>query len=176
MTRQALSPLRDLPPASGWRRGDVLVLFGELFGRGYANGLLDAARRAGMSVVGATVGRRDGAGPLRPLSSDELASAESSLGGPIVNVPLEAGFDLEPAGDGPSPVELLKGVKPDAWQTPLDWDLLTRSREAGAAAPSTGTRRPSPPPSRASSRPARTSCSSTPWQAASPARGCTCRS
>ena len=127
------APLRALPPSSGWGKGDVLVLFGELFGRGYANGVLDAARRAGMTVVGATVGRRDAGGALRPLTDEERAQAESSLGGRIVNVPLEAGFDFEPAGDGPSPVDQLKGVKPDAWETTrLDWDAVRRSREAGA--------------------------------------------
>jgi hypothetical protein len=109
----------------------VVVLFGELFGRGYANGVLDAARRAGMTVVGATVGRRDANGPLRPLSDEERAQAEASLGGRIVNVPLEAGFDLEPGGDGPSPVDQLKGVRPDAWETRLDWDAIGRAREAG---------------------------------------------
>jgi len=61
-------PLRDLPSPAGWRPGDVLVVFGELFGRGYANGIVDEARRAGMTLVGATVGRRDGSdGPLRQI-------------------------------------------------------------------------------------------------------------
>jgi hypothetical protein len=85
-----------------------------------------------MTIVGATVGRRDGAGPLRPLTDAELSAAEAALGGRIVNVPLEAGFDLEPGGDGPSPADQLKGVKPDGWHASLDWDLLERSREAGA--------------------------------------------
>jgi hypothetical protein len=132
MSARSFAPLRTVPPRGGWRPGDVVVLFGELFGRGYANGVLDAARRAGMSVVGATVGRRDANGPLRPLGAEERAQAEAALGGPIVNVPLEAGFDLEPGGDGPSPVEQLKGVRPDAWDTVrLDWDAVGRSREAG---------------------------------------------
>ncbi len=128
------SPLRDLPPRAGWRNGDVLVVLGELFGRGYANGVVDEARRAGMTVVGATVGRRDADGALRPLSPDELAQAEASLGGRIVNVPLEAGFDLEPAAPGgPSPVDQLKGLKAAAWgDFRLDWDAVARSREAGA--------------------------------------------
>jgi hypothetical protein len=126
--------LREPPAKAGYRRGDVLVVLGELFGRGYANGIVDEARSAGMTIVGATVGRRDGTdGPLRPLSEAELAQAEASLGGRVVNVPLEAGFDLEPADGGPSPVELLKRAKPDGWQTfSLDWDLVARSREAGA--------------------------------------------
>jgi hypothetical protein len=125
--------LRDLPADAGWRKGDVLVVFGELFGRGYANGVVDLARKAGMTIVGATVGRRDEGGALRPLTPDELAQAEAALGGRIVNVPLEAGFDLEPGAGGPSPVEQLKGARPDAWRTfALDWDLVAASREAGA--------------------------------------------
>jgi hypothetical protein len=133
MQAPAFAPLRELPPRSGWSKGDVVVLFGELFGRGYANGVLEAARRAGMSVIGATVGRRDQSGPLRPLTGEEKAQAEASLGGPIVNVPLEAGFDLEPGGEGPSPVEQLRGVRPDAWETArLDGEAVLRAREAGA--------------------------------------------
>lgn len=127
-------PLRQLPPAAGYGPGDVLVVFGELFGRGYANGIVDEARRAGMTILGATVGRRDGDGPLRPLTDAERALAEANLGGRIVNVPMEAGFDLEPADDGPSPVEQLKRAKPDGWETfKLDWDLVARSMLAGAA-------------------------------------------
>ncbi len=129
-----LAPLRALPPRAGWRKGDVLVVLGELFGRGYANGIVDEARRAGMTIVGATVGRRDADAALRPLSADELAQAEAALGGRIVNVPLEAGFDLEPPGDaGPSPVEQLKALKGASWESfRLDWDLVERSRDAGA--------------------------------------------
>ena len=125
--------LREVPAKAAYGRGDVLVLFGELFGRGYANGIVDEARKAGMTIVGATVGRRDADGALRPLQAGELAQAEAILGGRILNVPLEAGFDLEPGGDGPSPVEQLKAVKPGAWQSfSLDWDLVWKSREAGA--------------------------------------------
>lgn len=127
------TPLRDLPPRAGWRPGDVLVVLGELFGRGYANGLVAEARRAGMAIIGATMGRRDGGGPLRPLGGDELAQAEAALGGRIVNVPLEAGFDLEPADSGPTPVDQLKALKPADWATfRLDWDAVAASREAGA--------------------------------------------
>lgn len=125
--------LREIPAKAAYGRGDVLVLFGELFGRGYANGIVDEARKAGMTIVGATVGRRDADGSLRPLQAGELAQAEAILGGRILNVPLEAGFDLEPGGDGPSPVEQLKAAKPGAWQSfSLDWELVWKSREAGA--------------------------------------------
>ncbi len=128
-------PLRELPPTAGWRPGDVLVVFGELFGRGYANGIVDEARRAGLTLIGATVGRRDGAdGPLRPLGAEELAQAEANLGGRIVNVPLEAGFDLEAVDGGPSPAEQLKKVKADGWrEVTFDQAALERSRAAGAA-------------------------------------------
>ena len=36
--------LRDIPQHTLFRPGDVFVLFGELFGRGYANGLVNEAR------------------------------------------------------------------------------------------------------------------------------------
>ncbi|MBK9519963.1 MAG: hypothetical protein IPO09_22090 [Anaeromyxobacter sp.] len=128
-------PLRELPAPAGWGPGDVLVVFGELFGRGYANGIVDEARRVGMTLVGATVGRRDGSeGPLRPLSAEELAAAEANLGGRIVNVPLEAGFDLEAVDGGPSPAEQLKRLKGDNWrELGFDQAALERSRAAGAA-------------------------------------------
>jgi hypothetical protein len=89
--------MQQLPDTAGYKAGDVLVLAGELFGRGYANGLVDEAKRIGMTVIGTTVGRRDPDGTLRPLTADELAESEALLGGRIINVPLEAGFDMEAA-------------------------------------------------------------------------------
>jgi hypothetical protein len=127
-------PLRRLPADAGYGKGDVFVLFGELFGRGYANGLVDEARRAGMTIVGATVGRRTAEGELRPLTEEELREAEANLGGKIVNVPLEAGFDLDPAPDGLTPVDRLKGVKPEELDSlRLDRDAIELSRKAGTA-------------------------------------------
>jgi len=126
------NPLRLLPETAGYGKGDIFVLFGELFGRGYANGIVDEARKAGMTIIGATVGRRDSNGPLRSLSPEELAEAEANLGGKIINVPLEAGFDLEPAADGLSPVDRLKGVKPDTVvETKLDMAAIEESRQKG---------------------------------------------
>lgn len=106
-------PLQQLPDRAGYKTGDVLVLIGELFGRGYANGLVDEARRIGMTVIGTTVGRRDSDGTLRPLSSDELTDAEALLGGSIINIPLEAGFDMESVNGIPSVAEQLKKARPD---------------------------------------------------------------
>ena len=125
-------PLKDLPAKAGYKQGDVIVLIGELFGRGYANGLVGEAAARGMTVIGTTMGRRNQDGTLRPLTEAELAEAEQSLGGKVINIPLEAGFDLEPADDGPSPADQLKEFKPDSWNTlSLDWNLIEQSRQRG---------------------------------------------
>jgi hypothetical protein len=110
-------PLQQLPESAGYGAGDVLVLVGELFGRGYANGLVDEARRVGMTVIGTTVGRRDSDGALRALNPEELAEAEALLGGAIINVPLEAGFDMESVDGVPSIAEQLKKARPDDYAT-----------------------------------------------------------
>jgi hypothetical protein len=128
------NPLRQLPLTGGYGEGDLLVLCGELFGRGYANGIVDEARRRGMKVIGTTVGRRDAEGNLRPLLAEELAEAEANLGGRIVNIPMEAGFDMEADDSGITPVEQLKGVKPDDWEgISLQWDSVEQARDRGAA-------------------------------------------
>ncbi len=124
--------MRNLPGPAGYGQGDVFVLFGELFGRGYANGLVDEARRAGMTVIGITVGRRETDGSLRPLTEDELVESEKVLGGKIINIPLEAGFDMDRSASGIAPVDQLKGIKTDGWETAvLDWDAIEQSRKAG---------------------------------------------
>ncbi len=128
------NPLRELPAAAGYRKGDVLVLCGELFGRGYANGIVDEAKSRGMTVIGATVGRRASDGKLRPLNAEELAEAESLLGGRIINIPLEAGFDMEPDDEGRSPADQLKRLKPEDWdKVRLDWGGIEQSRQHGVA-------------------------------------------
>jgi hypothetical protein len=124
----------QLPEVAGYKPGDVLVLAGELFGRGYANGLLDEAKRVGMTVIGMTVGRRDSDGSLRSLTDEELAAAEANLGGTIINVPLEAGFDMESVDGQPSIVEQLKKAKPDDWNSiTIDPDFIDKARAAGTA-------------------------------------------
>lgn len=126
------NPMRELPATAGYREGDVLVLCGELFGRGYANGIVEEAKSRGMTVIGTTVGRRASDGKLRPLNGAELAEAEALLGGTIINIPLEAGFDMEPDDDGRSPVEQLKRAKPDDWEmVRLDWNGIEQSRRNG---------------------------------------------
>ncbi|WP_323141073.1 enoyl ACP reductase FabMG family protein [Massilia phyllosphaerae] len=124
--------LRHIPHANLFRQGDVFVLFGELFGRGYANGLVDEARAAGMTILGITVGRRNDDGTLRALTAEEHAEAEAKLGGRIVNVPLMAGFDMDaPAGEQ-NPTEMLSGITLKGWQEDkLDWDKIEACRQAG---------------------------------------------
>jgi hypothetical protein len=128
----ALTPLREIPTQNIFRKGDVFVLFGELFGRGYVNGLLDEARKAGMTILGVTVGRRDENHKLRPLTAEELAQAEANLGGRIINEPLMAGFDLDAPEGTPTPTDLLADLKLTTWQdAKLDWAQIERCREVG---------------------------------------------
>ena len=128
----SLTPLRDLPEANIFRKGDVFVLFGELFGRGYVNGLLDEARKAGMRIIGITVGRRNEDHSLRALSAEELAEAEANLGGRIINLPLMAGFDLDAPAGTPTPTDLVADLKITNWQeAKLDWDHVQVCRELG---------------------------------------------
>lgn len=125
-------PLTQLPQPHQFRAGDVFVLFGELFGRGYANGLVAEARQAGMTIIGVTVGRREADGSLRPLTGEELAAAEANLGGRIINVPLMAGFDMDAPAGTPTPTELLGALSIKTWtEDKLDWDHIARCREVG---------------------------------------------
>jgi hypothetical protein len=105
-------PIRQRPAKHQFKKGDVLVLFGELFNRGYANGLVEEAEKCGLKIVRATVGRRDGNGDLRPLTDEESANIPR----PFINVPLEAGFDLEKDESGKAPNDYLSGVKLSDWQ------------------------------------------------------------
>lgn len=125
-------PLRELPQHNLFRPGDVFVLFGELFGRGYANGLVNEARKAGMTIVGITVGRRDEANALRPLNDEELAQAEAALGGTIINLPLMAGFDQDAPAGTPTPTEMLGKLTLKTWtEDTLDWDHIAQCRAVG---------------------------------------------
>ncbi len=115
----------------GFSEGDILVLFGELFQRGYGNGLVEEAESRGMKVIYTTVGRREkdpttGKENLRALKSEEIKP------GTFINVPLEAGFDMEPNSSGQSPVDMLAGVKLTDWESvKLDPKLIQESRKKG---------------------------------------------
>ncbi|HEV7318157.1 MAG TPA: hypothetical protein VGO04_06030 [Ensifer sp.] len=125
-------PMTNFPREDIFRKGDVFVLFGELFDRGYATHLVDQAKSAGMEIVGVTVGRRDEGNALRPLNDEELAAAEARLGGKIINVPLMAGFDLDaPAGE-PTPTDLLAKMTLETWEDEkLDWAHIEKCRNVG---------------------------------------------
>jgi hypothetical protein len=122
--------IRSLKKDTSFGAGDVLVLFGELFSRGYANGLVEEAEKRGLTIVRATVGRREKDGTLRKLTAEEIANIPK----PFVNVPLEAGFDLETPDSGLSPVEQIKDVKLSAWEdAEIDWTAVESSKQKGRA-------------------------------------------
>jgi len=120
--------LREIPKTSLWKKGDVLVLFGELFSRGYANGLVEAAEKRQMTVIRGTVGRREKDGSLRALNADEVATQAK----PFINVPLEAGFDMEVLSTGQSLVEMMKDVKLNDWENfKVSDELLNEAKTKG---------------------------------------------
>ena len=81
-----LVSLDELPSNKNLKKGDLFVLFGELFGRGYANGLVQNAKKNGLEIVSFTMGRRE-KGVLRPLTDQEKQEAEKLLGGEVINIP-----------------------------------------------------------------------------------------
>ena len=125
-----IQAIRKLINSGGYRRGDLLVLFGELFTRGYVNGIVEEAKRAGLKIIQSTVGRRDRGGSLRPLTREELAEKTSDL---ILNVPLEAGFDMTPIpSTGKSPVDQLSDLKMSEWsRAKLEEHQLLEVRDRG---------------------------------------------
>ena len=124
---QAFKPLRDIPK-NGYSNKDVLVVFGEVFARGYVNGLIDEAKKAGMKVIYSTVGRRDENDELRALNPEELALKDQ----PLINVPLECGFDLTKSSKGLSPSDQLRGLKLSEWdKATLDFGQVEESRRRG---------------------------------------------
>lgn len=126
-------PLNQLPKSSSlYKKGDVFILFGELFGRGYANGLVQIAKDIGMRIIGVTVGRRNSDGILRKLTQEELQQSEENLGGTIINIPLMAGFDHDAPQGKPTPIEMLQDVKIDSWTShTLDFELIEKCRKLG---------------------------------------------
>ncbi|MEN0060411.1 MAG: hypothetical protein AAGB31_16340, partial [Bdellovibrio sp.] len=123
-------PLRQKPALSSYKKGDVLVLFGELFSRGYANGLVEEAERHGLKIIRATVGRREKDGQLRPLLTEELSVVPQ----PVINIPLEAGFDMEPDSQGVTPCDQMKDIKLGDWdKASLNWASIDESQKKGVA-------------------------------------------
>lgn len=135
MQQLPYTPMRSLPSDADYGSNDVLVVFGEVFGKGYVNGIVEEAARRGMKIIGSTVGRRDSEVGLRALTDEELAQSKALA--PFthyINRPLEAGFDMEKSLKGRSPCDQLKGVKMDEWdQIPIDWEEIQQSEAAGQA-------------------------------------------
>lgn len=124
-----IKALRKVPTDSGYKSGDVMVVFGELFSRGYANGIIDEAKKKGLKIIYSTVGRRDREQNLNALSAQELEEKNCS---PIINIPLEAGFDMDKSSQGLSPYDQLQGVKMNDWdQVKLDWNQVNESQKKG---------------------------------------------
>lgn len=128
MQMQGFTPYRDIPKTPDFSSNDVLVVFGELFSRGYANGIVDEAEKAGMKVIYSTVGRRDENDELRALTADELKEKTS----PLINIPLEAGFDMTRSEDGTRPIDQMKHLGLKDWHTAkFDWEKIEQSHRAG---------------------------------------------
>lgn len=120
--------IRELPKKGALQEGDYLVLFGELFSRGYANGLINMANHRGLTVVRTTVGRRDKDGSLRSLNSEEVDAVPK----PFINIPLEAGFDMELANGSEPFIECVKTVKQSEWQNfVVDKPLMEKAVQMG---------------------------------------------
>lgn len=128
--KTSASPLREAKNQRKSNSSSYLVLFGELFSRGYANGLVDEAIQNGYKIIKSTVGRRDADQNLRPLLDSEKPTDCFSF----INVPLEAGFDMEKDNEGLSPVERLKELGLKDWAQ-FKWpeNSLKQSREKGEA-------------------------------------------
>ena len=123
------TPIRNLQEPAPYNNQDVLVIFGEVFSRGYVNGLIEEAQKRNMKVIYSTVGRRDSEGNLRALTEQEIQEKNQL---PIINVPLEAGFDMIPSSKGQSPCDQLQGLKLSEGPTAkLDWEQVNESQVIG---------------------------------------------
>jgi len=81
-----------------------------------------------MKVIYSTVGRRDESDRLRPLNAEELAQKDQ----PLINIPLECGFDLEKSSRELTPIDQLRGLKLSEWTKPkLDFEQVAESRRQG---------------------------------------------
>jgi len=123
-------PLTDCPKNEIFGEDDTLVIFGEVFDKGYVNGLIEEAKRNNMNVIYGTVGRRDENNELRPLTDEEIKEKNQEN---LINIPLEAGFDFETDNNNEhSPFSQLHGVKRDEWKSlKLNWDSIAESKRKG---------------------------------------------
>ncbi len=116
--------LRQIVRPQQFAPHSTLVLFGEIFQRGYANGLIEEAERCGLKTIYSTVGRREKDGALRALNSDEIQAMGSKK---LINIPLEAGFDYQKGPRGRNLIEILKDLKLTDWETAkIDMDEVSQ--------------------------------------------------
>ena len=64
------------------------------------------------------------------LTDDEKADIPA----PFVNIPLEAGFDMEPASNGQTLAMLLRALRWTSGTPQLNWDYVEESRRKGKSA------------------------------------------
>lgn len=102
----------ELAARSRLENQGFLLLVGELFQKGYAHGLVHQAKNAGWTIIESTVGRRTPEGHLRPLTQEEICQREH----PLINVPLEAGFEWESDSNGQTWHETLKSLSLASWK------------------------------------------------------------
>ncbi len=122
MQQQAVRTLKDIP----FNSEDTLVIFGEVFQGGYVNGLIQAAKSRGMNIIYSTVGRRTPEDVLRPLTDEELKQMPS----PLINIPLEAGFDKQASENGIRPIEHCQNIKLQNWEeAKLDKAILKSAQQ-----------------------------------------------
>ena len=105
-------PLRQISGRRQKTDEGYLVVFGELFNRGYGNGLVEEAQKNNFKIIKSTVGRRDSQQNIRALEESEKPTDAFHF----INVPLEAGFDMEKDDvTGTSPVDDLKELGLKDW-------------------------------------------------------------
>ena len=122
MKLQAIRKIQNI----NFNKSDTLVIFGEVFPGGYISGLIRSAQKKGMKVIYSTVGRRNSEGLLRKLNPHEQQSQPD----PLINVPLEAGFDMQPSESGQRPIDLCKEIRLNEWvSASLNKDLIENAKE-----------------------------------------------
>ncbi len=124
--------LYNVPQLANYNENDVLVLFGEVFEKGYATGLVQAAQRKNMRIIALTMGRRDEGNILRQLNIEEEEALQTLSGGEVVNIPLWAGFDNDAYNDLPTLSQICSDINAKNWkETKLDWDAIAKLKQAG---------------------------------------------
>ncbi len=109
----SIQAMKSLPQKASRSPHDKLVVFGEVFNQGYVNGLIDEAKKNNVGIIYSTVGRRNKEQELVGLSQEEISEKNQS---PLLNTPLEAGFDMWTTSSGFKLNDYLKGVKLSAWK------------------------------------------------------------